>query len=210
MSGCFVAQAHRPSALWDADVAALTPYHRALLVNDGTVTRVVEASVLEPLSVDVLDQRTVDVSEQGSLWLDLPTGEASLVRRRVAIHGRRTGRVYVLAESLLVASRFSNAFTSTLLHCAQGLGETIAQMRLESRRELLWFGYTTAPAWAATTTASRGPVLTRSYRIITDAKPAILISESFPGPHPLSVAREEQADREEDRRKQSRGNRHVK
>ena len=31
----FVAQAQLPSALSDVDLAALTPYHRALLVSDG-------------------------------------------------------------------------------------------------------------------------------------------------------------------------------
>jgi hypothetical protein len=51
----FVAQAQRPSALSDVDLAALTPYHRALLVNDGAVTRLLETAVLEPLKVDVLE-----------------------------------------------------------------------------------------------------------------------------------------------------------
>jgi len=51
ISSYFVAQACCPSALWDVGVAALTHYHRALLVNDGTVTRLIEASVPEACGV---------------------------------------------------------------------------------------------------------------------------------------------------------------
>jgi chorismate-pyruvate lyase len=188
ISGYFVAQARRPSELWDVDVAALTSYQRALLVNDGTVTRLVESSVLEPLAVDVLDQRAVDVDDQRDSWLDSPVAATTRVlRRRVAIHGRRSDRLYGLAESLLVASRLPDAFISSLLDCPAGLGELIAQMRLETRRELLWFGYAIAPGWAQPA-STQLPLLTRSYRIITGGSPAILISESFPLDDPTGAA----------------------
>ena len=67
-----------------------------------------------------------------------------------------------------------------------GLGESIDQMRLETRRELLWFGCAATPDWATPTTAPL-PLLTRSYRVILGASPTILISESFPLDDPTSV-----------------------
>jgi chorismate-pyruvate lyase len=172
----FVAWALRPTELGDVDVAALTPYDRALLVNDGTVTRLVEASVLEPVEVDGLDQQTVEVDDQG--WLDLPATPAAVLRRRVAIRGRASGRLYVLAESLLVTSRLPKAFTTSLLDGPKGLGGLIDETRVETRRELLWFGYAKTPAWAGAATTQL-PLLTRTYRIIVGGRPAILITESF-------------------------------
>jgi hypothetical protein len=71
----FVAQAQRPSALSDVDLAALTPYHRALLVNDGAVTRLLETAVLEPLKVDVLDQRP-----RCRIFGDHPTSQHALYK----------------------------------------------------------------------------------------------------------------------------------
>jgi len=188
ISGYFVAQARRPSELRDVDVAALTPYHRALLVNDGTVTRLIEAFVLEPLSVDVLDQRAVEGDDQTDSWLDKPAAADSIVRRRVAIHGCESGRLYALAESLLVTSRLPRAFASSLLDDPKGLGETVGQKRLETRRELLWFGYAIAPD-RANQPATQPPLLTRSYRIIIGGTPAILITENFPLADPTEVRR---------------------
>jgi chorismate-pyruvate lyase len=142
----FVEQAYRPTELGNVDVLALTPYQRALLISDGTVTRMLEAVALEPLTVEVFDQRVTDVDDRDAAWLDLSPAVLSVVRRRVAISGRQSGRLYALAESLLVPSRLPRAFISSLSHNSQGLGEVISELRLETRRELLWFGHTTPPA----------------------------------------------------------------
>jgi chorismate-pyruvate lyase len=173
----FVAQARRPSDVRDVETETLAPYHRALLVNDGMVTRFVEASVLEPVAVDVLEQGAVDAVGCG--WLDLRKTSAAVLRRRVAIHGRESRRLYVLAESLLVTSRLPRRFAASLAESGKGLGELIEQEQLETRRELLWFGCATTPAWAEAV-APRSDLLTRSYRVVVGDRPAILISESFP------------------------------
>lgn len=186
ISGYFVAQTRRPGELWDVDVFALTPYQRALLTSDGTVTRLVEASALEPLTVDVLDQRVVEIGDEQASLLELPAAAASIVRRRVAITGRQSIRVHVLAESFLVSSRLPRAFTRSLSDNPKGLGEVIDQLRLETRRELLWFGYATPPGWAKRP-ASELPLLTRSYRIIIAGAPAILITEHFSTTQPQTV-----------------------
>lgn len=177
ISGRFVAQTCRPDELWDVDIFALWPYQRALLIADGTVTRLVEAMVWEPLSAEVLDQRGVEVDDERATFLDL-SAAASVVRRRVAITGRESGQTPAFAESLLVVSRLPDAFFGSLNN-PEGLGEVIGRLGLETRRELLWFGYTAAPGWAKTAVTEL-PLLTRSYRIITGGTPAILITESFP------------------------------
>ena len=76
-------------------------------------------------------------------------------------------------------SRLPPAIIDRLANSPKGLGELIDGIRLETRRELLWFGYSEMPDWA-NAKVTRLPLLTRSYRIIVDGWPAILITESFP------------------------------
>lgn len=181
LRGYFVALEHRPDGVREIDVTRLTRHQRALLVNDGTVTRLVEASMLELLDIEVLDQRTITIAHDE--WLDLPVTPAPVLRRRVAIRGRASRRLYVLAESSLVMSRLPPEIIDRLANSPKGLGELIDGIRLETRRELLWFGYSEMPDWA-NAEVTRLPLLTRSYRIIVDGWPAILITESFPATEP--------------------------
>lgn len=161
----FVEQDKRPGDLSDIDFATLTPYHRALLVNDGTVTRLIEASVLEPVVVELLEQRPAE-------------DDGGVLRRRVAIRGTESGVVHAFAESQLAPSPLASALVEARLDSPKGLGEIIGQLGLESRRELLWFGSGHAPEWAAGATLT--PFLTRAYRVIIDERPAVVIAESFP------------------------------
>lgn len=163
----------------DVDLLGLTPHQRALLTYDGTVTRLLEALLLEPLTVDVLDQRVTEVGDLGAVWLDLSSTAAPVMRRRVAIAGRDSGRLHVVAESLLVPPRLPEAFIDALMGSPKGLGEALGDLRLETRRELLWFGSARTPSWAEPVVVEK-LLLTRSYRIIVAGRPSILIVESFP------------------------------
>ena len=91
LRGYFVALEHRPDGVREIDVTRLTRHQRALLVNDGTVTRLLEASILELLDIEVLDQQTITIAHEE--WLDLPVTPAPVLRRRVAIRGRASGRL---------------------------------------------------------------------------------------------------------------------
>ncbi len=50
------AQASRPPELDELDLRTLTPFQRALLVLDGTVTKFIEAYTMEPLDIIRLAQ----------------------------------------------------------------------------------------------------------------------------------------------------------
>jgi chorismate-pyruvate lyase len=143
------------------------------------VTRLLEALTLEPLTVDVLDQRMTEAGDLGAVWLDLSSAAASVVRRRVSIAGRTFGRLHSVAESLLVPSRLPEAFIGALMGSPKALGEALGDLRLETRRELLWFGAARTPSWAEPVVEHQ-LLLTRSYRIIVAGRPSILIAENFP------------------------------
>ena len=87
----------------------------------------------------------------------------------------------IWAESHIVSERLPPKFLELLDGASDGIGEALEQVGLESWREMLWFGLDAPPDWASDDPASEpGPaVLKRLYRVITQNRPALLISESF-------------------------------
>lgn len=65
------------------------------------------------------------------------------------------------AESLLVTARLPAGFIGRLRVNPKGLGDVLAQSRLETRRELLWLGHPAAAEWIEAPDRSK-PLLTRS------------------------------------------------
>ena len=56
MDSLFSAQIYKPADLNDINWNELMPFHRALLVNDGTVTQLSEAYLGLPVEVELLSQ----------------------------------------------------------------------------------------------------------------------------------------------------------
>jgi chorismate-pyruvate lyase len=175
----FVAQAMRPAGLEPVDLAALTPLQRGLLVIDGTVTKFLEATVLEPIDVVRLGQ-ALQRLEAPHRWLDLES-LAPVIRRRVMLRGRESGRFYVWADSLIALDRLSAPVRAAIEHDdGGGLGRILVEAAAETRREGLWYGRERcddAPPrvrglWA-------GDFLSRSYRVLAGGRPMMLITERF-------------------------------
>jgi chorismate-pyruvate lyase len=158
------------------EVDALDGFLRGLLFTDGTVTRALEVETLEPVAVEVVEQSASTLPAEAAGYLDSSDG-AGCVRRRVRIATARCTEA-VWAESYILPDRLPAGFRGSLEGAAHGIGGSIQQLMLESRRELLWFGLGAAPAWAAAE-LSATPAIVRQYRIVTGARPALLIAESF-------------------------------
>jgi chorismate-pyruvate lyase len=180
----FTMQQVRPAGLHDVEIAALDPFLRGLLFTDGTVTRALEVETLSPVAVDVVDQTQAPVPAQAARYLDVAVATECL-RRRVTIRIAGTP-LAVWAESHIVPQRLPAAFLGLLDGAPHGLGGSMQRLQLESSRELLWFGLGTPPHWARTAApppASASPplatALIRLYRILTEGRPALLISEAF-------------------------------
>jgi chorismate-pyruvate lyase len=158
------------------EVDALDGFLRGLLFTDGTVTRALEVETLEPVSVEVVEQCASALPAGAAGYLESSDG-ANCVRRRVRIATARCAAA-VWAESYILPDRLPPGFRGSLEGAAHGIGGSIQQMLLESRRELLWFGLGAAPSWAGAELAAT-PAIVRQYRIVTEALPALLIAESF-------------------------------
>jgi chorismate-pyruvate lyase len=181
----FVAQFRKPPGLMAINLRVLSPFQRALLVIDGTVTKFIEAYAMEPVDVSLLSQevRTTAADDE---WLELPAG-APVIAREVALRGRYRHQVYAYAPSLLVLDRLPQQVREALSTNPGGLGRILLQTGLESRREVLWYGRERLAEVPAGVEGLRpGYFISRTYRIIAGGRPVMLINEKFPtGVDPL-------------------------
>ena len=173
----FLAQRQRPAELININVTDLLPYQRALLVCDGTITSLIEALTLEPITVDLHQQSIVPASVAHACLLKIsPT--TTVMRRRVIIRGSESGQAYAYAESLLIPDRLPIGFLTALRENPRGLGSALCGAMVNNRRELLWFGRINALNWPGDLSPPL-PMTTRTYQLVIDNHPAILISEHF-------------------------------
>ncbi|HEU4944170.1 MAG TPA: chorismate pyruvate-lyase family protein [Solirubrobacterales bacterium] len=174
----FALQGDKPPHLADVDLGELEPALRSLLLTDGTVTRALEAQLLASVSVSVIEQESTPLSDAVASQLDARSGEAS-VRRLVKIGLADGPAPLIWAESHILPERLPDDFLRVLDNAPEGIGESLQQVRLESCRDLLWFGFDAVPAWSGVTAGPSACVITRCYRVTSGARPCLLIAESF-------------------------------
>jgi chorismate-pyruvate lyase len=161
------------------NMRALTPFQRALLVIDGTVTTFIEAYTLEPVSIERLGEAHDPVAEDRA-WLELAEGE-EVAHRAVLIEGTYSRTLYVYASSLVVPGRLPAAVRQKLEVQGAGLGRLLNDEKLETRREVLrQVREHVADLPEAVRTRTDGEFVTRVYRIIAQGRPVALITERFP------------------------------
>jgi chorismate-pyruvate lyase len=179
LAGVFAAQSARPASVVPVAAADLRADQRALLVIDGTVTTFLEAWTLEPVAVVRLAQEQLQLTA-AEPWLELPVG-APVIRRRVILQGRHSGRFLAWADSVIGIERLPGAMGTALVDDDGGLGRILLDSRVETRRECLWYGRdrpTEVPPQVARLWS--GDFLVRSYRVIGAGRPIMLITERFP------------------------------
>ncbi len=154
-------------------IEELPAFLRALLVTDGTVTKMLEAYFWEPVTVDTLLQEFVTAEAQ-IRWIDVHAGDQVLVRR-VRLRGVDSGNHYANAFSVIRTDLIPEGFRQRLIAREIGIGALIRDSGLESYREVMEVGVETADGHESGT---RG--LSRTYRIIIGQAPVILITETFP------------------------------
>jgi chorismate-pyruvate lyase len=154
-------------------LAGLPPFLRALLVTDGTVTKILEAYFWEPVAVDTLAQDLM-TAERDIPWVEVGAGDQVLIRQ-AQLRGADSGKVYATAFSVICIERIPALFRQRLIDREIGIGVLIRDSGLESYREVMEVG----AAEAGTQVTGEDQVF-RTYRIIIDGVPVILITETFP------------------------------
>ena len=178
VSGLFVAMDQRPESLAPVAVGALSPFLRALLVIDGTVTTFIEAYASEPVRIVRVDQHPSH-AQGDARWLACEPAEA-VIRRRTLLTGAVSSRLYASATSVIVPARLSSRMRSGLEAEPEGLGKILLGSGLETRREGLWYGQEALADLPATLDLPVMQCLSRSYRVFAGGLPLMLITERFP------------------------------
>lgn len=159
-------------------IQALPAFLRALLVTDGTVTKILEAYFWEPVEVQTLQQEVV-TAERPIPWIQVETEDEVLIRR-ARLSGADSGRVYASAFSVIRTQLIPETFRQRLIDREIGIGVLIRDSGMESYREVLEVGIEPAEESAKDTATESSDLIFRTYRIIIDGRPVILITESFP------------------------------
>lgn len=172
-------QAAKPSHWQSVNLRTLTPFQRALLSIDGTVTKFIEAYTLEPIEIVRLRQEEQQLVADHH-WLTAPLG-TTVIARQVLLRGKYSAITYAYAVSLLLADRLPTDVIRGLDVEPAGLGRILLNSQLENRREVLWYGreqITDLPESIESETGN--DFISRTYRIIVSEQPLMLISEKFP------------------------------
>ena len=151
----------------------LPPLLRTLLVTDGTVTKVLEAYFWEPVNVNAL-HLDVEQAQQRIPWLNAEAWEPLLLRR-VELKGERSQNLYAKAFSVVKLAEFDDHLQQALVQGRVGIGVLLRESGLETYREIMTVGMEYGSGGD-----SRDIWIHRTYRIVREQKPVILIRESFP------------------------------
>lgn len=163
------------------EISSLDPLQRVLLVTDGTLTEILEATFLERIQlIKVVQQVIVLAASHAQLDPD-PDQEEGLIERKVLLRGEESGTNYAYAESLIAVDRLGSSFRDELLESNTPLGRLWLKYKLETFKELQVVRCESAgqlSCYFECAAASR--LLVRTYRVFSASKPVMVITEHFP------------------------------
>lgn len=158
-------------------LGSLPPFLRTLLVTDGTVTKSLEAYYWEPVAVEAVTNQVLE-AQSPIAWLDVQAGE-EVVARKVLLRGKGSQTLYASAFSIIRLSLIPEQLRDRLLSGKLGIGELMREYGLETYRDIQEFGRTRDMSRYGGPETDM-PCVYRTYRIIFDHRPVILVSECFP------------------------------
>ncbi len=148
---------------------------RALLVADGTVTKLIEAYFQENLQVVLHQQQAISRQLAPAGLHVLPS--AQYLHRNISLLGERSSLVYLTAESWIDLNQFDDQAQQAFLAAKIGIGEILQQFMLATYRKI---------TQVFSGEENQQTFIGRTYVIYVAQKPAIQITEKFP----LKVYRE--------------------
>jgi chorismate-pyruvate lyase len=159
--------------------ANLSTFQRILLTTDGTLTDILEAYSFEQIQVVKLSEQMVLVGH------DIPEMElregTEVIARKVLLQGKISRKNFVYAESIIVPSHLNERFREALLTTRTPIGKLWFEQRVETFKEIL--DTSKESAEGLSTYFNLDPsdaLLSRTYRVITEGKSVMMITEKFP------------------------------
>jgi chorismate-pyruvate lyase len=165
LSGFFLDREQTDRALAElADGRYLSPACRAVMVSDGTLTRLLSAVYLEDIVTDCAVNDEARPDDEARRWLQID--DVACQHRVVSLIGGVSGRTYVRAHSYLYPPRLPDSFLFELSRPGASIGALLLSSRIHHRRELIWIRPGIGDC-----------LFSRLFRIVIEDQPAILIQE---------------------------------
>jgi chorismate-pyruvate lyase len=167
------------AAFGEVDLHSLGLIPRLLLISDGTLTDIVEAAFLEPITLVKLSLDSYAASVPVDA-LDIKTGDP-VMRRKILLRGAVTGTNFVYAQTLIALNSLPQVVRDELVNSGSPIGRLWTQHKLETRKEMLSIWREEAGELAEHFGLPENEsMLARTYRVFTAGQPSMLISEYFP------------------------------
>ncbi len=157
-------------------VATRPGLEAALSRASGTVTAFLEQLVGEP--IDARERRHKLVRAEPSNSLRVAEGDP-LIFRTAALGGRTSGRVYLYAETVLVASRLPVNVRRRLESSSDPIGRILGEEGITATRQPLGGSASGSAPVPPEGVAVGDYLLARTYRLDAEGTPLMMIAEWF-------------------------------
>ncbi|MEH2123777.1 chorismate--pyruvate lyase family protein [Nostoc sp.] len=156
----------------------LSSFQRILLTTDGTLTEILEAYLLEKIQLVKLSEKLVITKSIPALGLDIDT---QVIERKILLQGKISLNNFIYAESLIVPERLDTKLKDRLIKSQEPMGRVWLEHKLETFKEIIDSAIETAEDLSEFFNIAReDKMLSRTYRVISNKKPIVMITEKFP------------------------------
>ncbi len=157
----------------------ISAFQQVLLTANGTVTAMLEAHFSEQIQIIKLSE------ERTKKELDLPNiklnKEEEIIRRKVLLQGKISGRNYIYADSFLLINNLEERFRDQLLKTDKPIGKLWSEYKVETFKEIIYLGQ--HPANELSDYFCIEPeenLFSRTYSVYSQGKINMIITEKFP------------------------------
>ncbi|MBF0102118.1 MAG: DUF98 domain-containing protein [Desulfobacterales bacterium] len=157
----------------------LTGFQRILLTTDGTLTEILEALLSEKIELIKLSEQYV-LTTCPIVTLEIESGRG-IIERKILLQGKMSRNNWLYAESVIVPERLEETFRDDLLSSRKTIGRLWQEHRLETFKEVIasfWEFSGDIADYFSIQRADR--LLCRTYRVFSNRKPIMMITEKFP------------------------------
>ncbi|MEH2232810.1 MAG: chorismate pyruvate-lyase family protein [Nostoc sp.] len=157
----------------------LSSFQRILLTTDGTLTEILEAYLLEKIQLVKLSEKVVKNTKYiPALDLDIGT---QVIERKILLQGKISLNNFIYAESTIVPERLDTKLKDRLIKSQEPMGRVWLEHKLETFKEIIDSAIETAEDLSEFFNIAReDKMLSRTYRVFSNKKPIIMITEKFP------------------------------
>lgn len=165
-----------------AGLTNLSRFQKILLITDGTVTKLLEHYLDEPITVyklnEDLKQNVCTFPDTYKLSVDSPV---NILQRDIFLQGQTTEKYWIYAESTIFIDQLNADFRHDLLKSNQPIGKLWGKYRLETYKSILSIQKEKAMKLAPYFDIKADDfIISRTYSVYSNKKVIMIITEKFP------------------------------